>query len=261
MRARWAFIGVGLALTAVLVGTGTVVAVNAMAHRTVQDEHTYAFRGTDLSVELAIGEIQVTPSEEDDRIRVRRRLTYGLHRPAAEARIDGDVFRVRDAGCPAPVSSSCRVRWQLQVPRFLTVNIRTDSGAITVSGMSGRVHVVTDGGDIRTIAASGPKVTLLSKEGSVTAENISSQQVVATSTSGAVSVSFRTPPSLAFGKSEVGSVEMVLPPGPETYRVNASSPQGLRTVTVPDDVGSRRRVDASSVKGAVRVLTGSVPPA
>jgi hypothetical protein len=262
MRGRRAFIGAGLAMALLLVGTGSLVAVNAMARRTVQEQQVYAFRGTDLSVELAIGDVQIVPSAKDDQVTVRRRVTYGLQRPDVESRIDGEIFRVRDEPCAAPVSSSCHVHWRLDVPRFLTVNVRTVSGAISVSGISGRVHLVSDGGDIRTASASGPKVTLLSKTGSVTAQNLSSQQVVATTTTGAVSLTFRTPPSLAFGKSELGSVEILLPPGPETYRVNANnSPEGLRTVTVPDDVSSRRRVDVSSVTGAVRVLTGSIPGA
>jgi hypothetical protein len=261
MRGRRGFIGVGLAMTALLVGTGALTAVNAMARRTVQEEHTYAFRGTDLSVELAVGEIQIVPSAEDDQITVRRRITYGLRRPAVEERIDGEIFRVRDGQCALPASSSCHVHWLVQVPKFLTVNVRTGSGSISVSGMSGRVHLVSDGGDIKAVSASGPKLTLLSKEGTVTAQNISSGQVVATSTNSAVSVTFRTPPNLAFGKSDLGTVEVVLPPGDETYRINANSPEGLRMVTVPDDPGSRRRVDVNSVKGAVRVLTGSIPGA
>jgi hypothetical protein len=259
-RRQRGLIGAGLAMAVLLVGTGSLLTVNAMARRTVQERHVYAFRGTDLSVELAIGEVQIVPSARDDQVTVRRRLTYGLQRPGTEARIDGEIFRVRDAPCAAPVASSCHVRWLLEVPRFLTVNVRTASGAINVSGISGRLHLLSDDGDIKAVSASGPKVTLLSTTGTVTAQNLSSQQVVGTSTDGDVSLTFRTPPSLAYGKSELGSVEVVLPPGPETYRINANnSPEGLRTVLVQDDIGSRRRVDVSSVKGDVRVLTGSIP--
>jgi hypothetical protein len=258
---RRGLIGVGLAMAVLLVGTGSLVAVNAMASRTVQEQRTYPFRGTDLSVDLAIGEIQIVPSAKDDQVTVRRRITYGLRRPAMEARVDGEIFRVRDEACPAPVTSSCRVRWLVEVPRFLTVSVQTESGAINVSGISGGLHVVTDSGDIKTVSASGRKVTLLSKTGTVTAQNLSSQQVVATSTDGAVSLSFRTPPNQAFGKSELGDVEVVLPPGGEPYRINANSPGGARTVLVPDDTRSRRLVDVRSAKGAVRVLTGAVPGA
>lgn len=260
-RARGGLIGAGLAMAVLLVGTGSLLAVNAMASRTVHEQHTYPFRGTDLSIDLALGEVQIVPSRHDDQISVRRRVTYGLHRPAMEARADGEIFRVSDRPCPTPVQSTCHVRWLLEVPRFLTVNVQTISGAITVSGLSGGIHVVTDSGDIKTVSASGRKVTLLSKTGTVTAQNLSSQQVVATSTVGSVSLTFRTPPNLAFGKSELGDVEVVLPPGDELYRINANSPGGLRTVLVPDDTRSRRLVDVRSVKGAVRVLTGSVPGA
>jgi len=123
-------VGIGLALTAAAVGFAGLVAVNAMARQTVREAHTYAFTGTSLSIDVALGDVQIVPGTAGEII-VARRLTYGLRRPVLEERIDGDTFRVSDNNCTADVAFPCHVRWLLQVPRSLSVEVRTVSGSIT----------------------------------------------------------------------------------------------------------------------------------
>src|SRR5207248_2220186 len=155
---------IGLALTTVLVGLVGLVAVNAMATQTVQQEHTYPFNGTQLSVEAALGSVQIVPGEPGQ-IVVRRRETCGL-------------------------------------PRDLDVEVRTVGGAITVSGLSGKVKLTSESGEVRASGPSGKLVTLRSHDGRVTAQNISSAQVVATSDNQAVQLTFRSPPALVVGRSQ-----------------------------------------------------------
>ena len=244
----------GLVLTALLVGVAGLVAVNGMARQTVREEHSYAFTGKTLSIDAAIGDIHIVPGKAGE-ITVARRLTYGLRRPFVQERIDGDVFRVTDRACTADVAFACEVRWLLQVPREVDVEAITQSGAINVSGMSNTVKLVSDSGSVRVDAPSGKLVTLRSKTGSVSAQNVRSEQVVATSVRGAVSLTFRAPPSLVVGRSETGNVGVVLPDGEETYRIEAKSLQdGSRTVTAEHDPDSRRRINVRSTSGDVSVL-------
>jgi hypothetical protein len=251
-------VGIGLVLTAVVVGLGTLVSVNSMARQTVQEEHTYAFAGSALSIDVAIGEVQIVPSSKDGEIKVRRRMTYGLRRPFVEERIDHETFRLSDKSCAAPMASPCHVRWLLQVPRDVFVEVRTQTGSITVSGMRGTVKLQSESGAVKAISPSGPLVTLRSTAGTVTAQNVSSDQVVATSTTGSVSLTFRAPPSLVVGRSETGQVEVVLPDGDESYRINAKSQDGITNVTANDDPEARRRIDVRSTKGDIRVEPGSL---
>ena len=244
----------GLVLTALLVGVAGLVAVNAMARQTVREENTYAFSGSELSIDTGIGDVHIVPGKAGQ-VTVARRLTYGLRRPYVEERIDGDTFRVTDRPCTADVTLACEVRWLLQVPREVDVEVTTRSGSINVSGMSGTVKLVSGSGEVRVLAPSGKLVTLRSKTGSVTAQNVSSEQVVATSIKGAVSLTFREPPALVVGRSETGKVGVVLPDGDESYRIEAKSSQdGSRTVTAKDDPDSRRRINVRSTKGDVSVL-------
>jgi hypothetical protein len=246
-------VGIGLALTAAAVGFAGLVAVNAMARQTVREQHTYSFTGSALSIDVAVGEVQIVPGNAGE-ITVARRLTYGLRRPFVEERIDGDTFRVRDRNCAANVAFPCRVRWLLQVPRDLSVEVRTVSGSITVSGLSGKVKLTSVHGSVKALAPSGKLVTLRSHDGAVTAQNVSSDQVVATSDNRDVSLTFRSPPSLVVGRSQTGRIGVMLPDGDDSYHITALA-GGSRTVAViKNDDQARRKIDIRSTTGDVSVF-------
>jgi hypothetical protein len=242
-------------MTVVLVGLGALVSVNAMARQTVQEEHTYGFRGSNLSVDLTVGEVQIVPGAKDDEISVRRRLTYGLRRPFVEERIDGDTFRVRDGNCAVPVGTACHVRWLIQVPRGLPVEVTTRSGAITVSGLSGLVKLTSHSGEVRARTLSGTAIQLLSYNGKVTGTDIRSGLVVATSTTTPISLTFSTPPKRVWAKSQTGSVGVILPPGTEPYKIDAQGgPTAIGTISdVKDDPKANRSITVKSDKGDVSV--------
>ena len=251
LSTRRGLVAGGLVLTAVLVGVAGLMAVNAMARQTVREEHSYAFTGKMVAVDAVIGDVHIVPGKAGQ-INVARQLTYGLRRPFVEERIDGEIFRVSDRPCSA--AFACDVRWLLQVPRDVEVEVATQSGSINVSGMSNTLKLVSETGSVRVDAPSGKLVTIRSKTGSVTAQNIRSEQVVAISAEGAVSLTFRAPPSLVVGRSD-GNVGVVLPDGDESYRIEAKSSQDrLRNVTANDDPESRRRINVRSSKGDVSVF-------
>jgi hypothetical protein len=242
-------------MTAALVGFAGLVAVNAMARQTVQEKHTYPFTGSALDINVSLGEVKIVAGKAGE-ITVARRLTYGLRRPFVEERTDGDTFRVRDENCTADVAFPCHARWLLQVPRDLSVEVRTVSGSITVTGLSGKLKLTSVSGSVKALGPSGKLVTLRSHDGAVTAANVSSAQVVATSDNRPVSLTFRSPPSLVVGRSQRGPVGVVLPEGDDIYKITAiPGDDGSKTVAVlhtSDD--ARRKIDIRSTKGDVSVL-------
>ena len=250
LSTRRGLVAGGLVMTALLVGVAGLVAVNAMARQTVREEHIYAFSGKTVSIDAVIGDVHIVPGKAGQ-LGVARRLTYGLRRPFVEELIDGDVFRVADRPCNA--AFDCEVRWLLQVPRDVDVDVTTRSGSINVSGMSNTVKLVTETGSVRVDAPSGKLLTIRTKTGMVKAQNIRSEQVVATSSTGEVSLTFRAPPSLVVGRSD-GNVGIELPDGHETYRIEAKAENGSRTVPAIDDPGSRRRINVRSSEGNVSVI-------
>lgn len=250
---RRALVFAGLAMTVVLVGFGSLVAVNAMARQTVQEEHTYAFRGSAVSIELSVGDVQIVPGSKDDQISVRRRLTYGLRRPFVEEKIDGDTFRVRDGSCTVPVAGICHVHWLIQVPRSVPVDVTTAAGAIRVSGLSGPVKLTSTSGSVQASTLSGTAIQLLSHEGKVTGRDLRSNYVVATSRSGQISLTFSTHPRLVQAQSVTGPVGVVLPHEEEAYRITARA-GGSRTITARSDPHAERSITVRSDKNDVSVL-------
>ncbi|HYH50055.1 MAG TPA: DUF4097 family beta strand repeat-containing protein [Acidimicrobiia bacterium] len=249
-------------MTAVLVALSSFVAVNAMARQTVNTEHTYGFRGKSVSIDLTVGEVQILPSQNDDEISVRRRVTYGLRAPVLEERIDGDTFRISDGDCAMPVWGVCHVKWLVLVPPHLPVAVTTHTGGITVRGLAGPVNLTSESGDVKARTLSGQAVQLLSHEGSVSGTDIRSSHVVATSTSGDISLTFRTAPKLVRGHTGTGSVEVILPEGDEAYKVTARVAEGQgKTITgVKQDDNANRNINVRSDTGEIRVEQGSPTP-
>ena len=97
-------------------------------------------------------------------------------------------------------------------------------------------------------------MTLRSHDGMVTAQNISSAQVVATSDNQSVQLTFRSPPALVVGRSQKGQVGVVLPDGNETYKISAKSQGGSRTVAAKTSDDAKRRIDILSATGDVSVI-------
>ena len=253
---RQGLVAIGLAMTAALVAFAALVAVNAMARQTVREEHTYAFTGSTVSVDAELGDVQIVPGQAGE-ITVARRLTYGLRRPFVSERADGDTFRVEDRPCAAEAAFPCQVRWLLQVPRDLTVEVQTRGGSITVNGLRGTIKLVSTSGAVTALNPSGKLVTLRSTSGPVKAQSVSSDQVVATSTAGDVTVTFQTPPSLMIGRSQTGRVGVVLPTGDDHYDIRAKSQDGSKTIALSGataDPNGRRRIDILSTSGDVSVL-------
>ncbi len=75
-----------------------------------------------------------------------------------------------------------------------------------------------------------------------------STDVTAASTEGTVNLAFAAPPTRVEARSRDGSVDVRLPPGPETYRVLASGASA-----VPNDPSSTRSVVAQATHGHARV--------
>ena len=253
---RQGLVAIGLAMMAAAVGFAGLVAVNAMARQTVREEHTYPFTGSTVSVDAALGDVQIVPGTAGE-ITVARRVTYGLKRPFVSEQVDGDTFRVEDRRCTAEAAFPCQVRWLLQIPRDLTVEVETRGGSITVNGLRGTIKLVSVSGSVTALSPSGKLVTLRSTSGTVKAQSVSSDQVVATSTAGGVTVTFQTPPSLMIGRSQSGRVGIVVPTGDDHYRISAKSQDGSKTIALSgatDDPDGRRRIDIMSTKGDVSVL-------
>lgn len=166
-------------------------------------------------------------------VRTDARITRFWRTPTVTSRDDGDTARV-EVRCP-PFSGT--VRLAVEVPPGVEVQARSSAGGVQVDGLTGPLD-------------------LQSSAGSVQGQNLQSDQVVAQSSAGSVTLQWASDadPQQVDASSSAGSVTVQLPDRAGTaYAVDASSSAGSTTVQVRTDPESTRTVRAQSSAGSVTV--------
>ena len=218
-----------LAVGAVLVSTLSIVGV--LGRESVRIDRTYpGIRVVDIDVGAESVEIVAGAGS---RTQIRRVVSWSLGRPTVSQRRQGDRLVVR-SNCPISFGRGCGGTLRLAVPAATEVRADVSGASITVGGMSG-------------------VLVLTSSAGSVRGRGLVSPDVTASSSAGSVSLTFAVPPSRVSTESSAGSVQVLVPRGSETYRVDASSSAGSSKVSVRTDPGSSRTIKARSSAGSVRV--------
>ena len=218
-----------LAVGAVLVSTLSIVGV--LGRESVRIDRTYpGIRAIDIDVGAESVEIVAGAGS---RTQIRRVVSWSLGRPTVSQRRHGDRLVVRSS-CPISFGRGCGGTLRLAVPAATEVRADVSGASITVGGMSG-------------------VLVLTSSAGSVRGRGLVSPDVTASSSAGSVSLTFAVPPRRVSTESSAGSVQVLVPRGSETYRVDASSSAGSSKVSVRTDPGSSRTIKARSSAGSVRV--------
>ncbi|HEY0640351.1 MAG TPA: DUF4097 family beta strand repeat-containing protein [Pseudonocardiaceae bacterium] len=227
-----------LILLVVLAGlvVGGLWAVDLAAKETTREEFTLNPTGDTLSIETDNGEVTLTTSD-DDVVRVTRITEAGRRDPDYAETPNGDGDRLA-ADCPEGfLSSVCEVDYEVAVPAGLAVRIDTSSGDIRVNGVEGTLTVNTS-------------------SGSITAEEIRSDEVTLDSSSGGISLIFADEPTTSVKiDSSSGDVRVQLPSN-GSYNVNADSSSGDVNIGVNDDPNGSTPVDASTSSGNIDIVNG-----
>jgi DUF4097 and DUF4098 domain-containing protein YvlB len=147
---------------------------------------------------------------------------------------------------------TCSTSLRLVVPATAALTLTSSDGSISVHGVQGALDLQSDDGDVDVTSAPGP-LQLSSDNGSVTGTGLTSGQVQASSDNGDVALGFVAAPKTVSASSENGSVTVLLPHGPDSYLVSASTDNGSRSVGVPIDSASDRHIVANSEDGDVAV--------
>ena len=122
-------------------------------------------------------------------------------------------------------SSWCSVDDTDEVPAAIEVVASSDNSRVTLTGIDGAVNVNAVNGpvDVSDVAGDLP---LENDNGRIPAGGIDADTVVASTDNGSVSLTFARAPRSVEATSDNGSVEVVLPPGDESYRVDITTDNG-----------------------------------
>ncbi|WP_328326112.1 DUF4097 family beta strand repeat-containing protein [Streptomyces sp. NBC_00455] len=158
--------------------------------------------------------------------------------------------------CSALISN-CSARHRIKVPRGVSVILKDDNGSVTAAGFDTPLKLRSNNGKV-TVRDSSGALDLNSDNGSINADGISSRQVTADSSNGAVRLSLTAVPDRVKSYSNNGSVEIALPKEPGlAYKVEARSNNGSTKVGVPTDDASRHSVTARSDNGRITVRSAN----
>jgi hypothetical protein len=181
----------------------------------------------------------------------RRGFLSGHDRSAA---LDGGTLRLRGS-CDFLTLGTCEEDYRVEVPRGVSVTVRTSAGEATARGLRGDLDLRSSAGPVRAVDVRGRAVELRSSAGPVSATGVVAATLRLRSSAGPVSAD-RTRASRVIAQASAGPVDLELLRPP--LSVSATSTAGGVTVRVPDDGYS---VDAHTSAGEERVEVRQNPGA
>jgi DUF4097 and DUF4098 domain-containing protein YvlB len=178
-------------------------------------------------------------------------LTRGLQNPTVSERVVGSTL-VIESDCFPLGNTWCDVSYVLDIPASVDVHVDTALGSIRLSDLTGSADLSSATGSITVEGATG-NLRLDSGAGSVHGTGLGSSRVQASSGAGSVALAFATPPDLVDAEAGAGSVDIELPRGDATYRVEDVKNEGNLRVAVTTDPTSNRVLKLESGAGSVSV--------
>jgi hypothetical protein len=224
-------------LAAGALGWGTFSLIDLLAHGERDVESTIDAPIARIDIGNDSGDVAVVARADVERVTVTTRVSDGLRATGVSEQVSGDALRLRGT-CPNVGGTWCSVTYTVEVPAGTEVRVRAEDGDVHLAGPLGDVDVASD-------------------DGSVVADGIASDGVLARSDHGRVVVRLSEPPSSVEASSDHGRVEVIVPDEPGAFRVDVSTDHGSTDVQVRTDPASPRTIRASSDHGSVVVRYGS----
>jgi hypothetical protein len=243
------WLSVGSVVTVAALASGTFNIVGLLAHEMESRVETFDAQDiTSIDVDNDAGAVSIEGADVDT-ITVRARIGHGLRRSGSSVGLDGSRLVIHGS-CPIFGSEWCDVRYTIQVPRGIDVQVTGDNDGISISNMSGAVELHSDNGSIRASDLQGD-VQLSSDNGGIRATGLSGDSVSADTDNGSVTIEMIDAPRTVQATSANGSVTIVVPRGDQAYAVDITTDNGQVDNQLRTDSTSDRRVVVRSDNGSV----------
>jgi hypothetical protein len=206
-----------------------------------------------VEVDAGSAEITVTTGPAGQ-VTMNGNLTWSMKRPKIERTWDGDTLKVhtRCDGFVDEFLQNCQVDLKLTVPAGVSLKVKSGSGPIKVSSLTGPVDLQGGSGSMKLYGLKGA-VKAKVGSGEIQASQLSSSDAYLKSGSGAVDAQFAAAPQRVKASTGSGSVSVTVPDGAH-YRVIGDSGSGGRSIQEKlIDSNSDRVLDVSSGSGSATV--------
>ncbi|WP_369034535.1 DUF4097 family beta strand repeat-containing protein [Streptomyces adonidis] len=251
-RARTSTRGVAIAgVVAALVVTASACA--SAGDDKDPEQRSFALEGRTLTVDSNDSALDIVAADANrsGRIEVTRWFQGSValgKDPKVSWSMKDDRLKLR-VKCSGVVAD-CAAKHRIEVPRGVSVIVRTGDGSVTARGFDRALDIRSEDGSVTVKDSTGP-LKLYTDDGSIRAVDVRSRQVRAHSEDGSVRLELASVPDLVESSSDDGSLTIELPR--ETYRVTADSDDGSVKVSVPRDKRSTHVVSAKTQDGSIRV--------
>ena len=224
---RPAGVAICAALLVGVAGCADLRAINSA--REERREFPLASVDAELTIDVHGGDLRIVAGTgSGDVVRVHRSLTGKATLPGnADWAMSDGTLRL-GITCSGFVPD-CGGRHIVELPAGTPVRVISEAGAVRAVGVTGKLTV-------EVTRARSADVTAASEERDVR-------------------LNFAAAPRRVEARSVSGTVEIGLPPGPETYRIKTVAGTGTASSTVRSDPASDRTVLAATEYGRVRVRT------
>ncbi|NJP68112.1 DUF4097 family beta strand repeat-containing protein [Streptomyces spiramenti] len=142
----------------------------------------------------------------------------------------------------------CARRHEIAVPADLPVRLEGHNGTVTASGLAGALDLTTLDGPIDVSHVSGP-LTLRSHNGTITATDVTAEEIRLDSHDGTITLAAGLPPRLLEAATHNGAVRLDLPED-AAYLVGTDTHQGPLDIDV-ETGGDEHRVDVRTHDGEI----------
>ncbi|GIG91903.1 hypothetical protein [Plantactinospora endophytica] len=216
------------------------------------DERRFTLAGPALTIDTHGADLRVVAGDGPE-VEVRRSLTGKATLPEnAGWELTGDTLRLA-VTCSGFVPD-CGGSHVVGVPAGTDVRVTSRDGAVRTVGLTGDLTAEVRHGWLRVERPAG--LLRLTAGLALEVTEARSTDVTARSSGGDVRLSFAVAPRRVTATAELGSVDVALPAGPETYRISTVGQAGSGGSGPVSDPASERVVRAVADNGRAQVRTG-----
>lgn len=256
MHLRAAWLAAGAVVTViVLVSMGRVFAGAAVPPQRAEDEQTIVHAVTKVVVDSNAGDT-VLSAGPAGQVRLERSTVSSLGAgPEVEQRWEGDVLHLR-ARCPeggVAGIGDCAADFVLEVPAEIDVDLRTEAGTLSVTGLTGDLRLASSAGDIE-LSEVGGSIHARTQKGSIGGQDLSATRTDVEAQAGDAQLQYVSAPRQVRAVTSAGDVSVLVPTG--AYAVVARSQSQEATVGFTPDPDAEATITATVDAGRVEVGYG-----
>ncbi|MCP2334987.1 DUF4097 family beta strand repeat-containing protein [Actinomadura rupiterrae] len=226
------------ALLAVVPLSACGVGIDTAGTQDEQQTYTVPGRLTGLKVTGHTGDIEIIGADVSAVTVVERMRFTKNGRPKVSHSVANGTLQA-SYSCPNSISltgHTCQVDYRVTVPRALAAEVRTDTGGVTLTGLTGNVTARANTGTI-TGSALRPAA---------------SGTVRARTDTGSVRLTFASAPASVDANANTGQIKILLPTS-QRYAVTADSNTGRTRVSLPTSPNAPHTIKAHTDTGDLTV--------